>query len=88
MAPQWRFYPILQTLQALRGIQFTTAFGMLAELGDLSRFDHPRQLTAWLGLTPAVIGDRSASNQYEFLGFACKHRTDALQLWQTNLLQF
>jgi len=53
MAPQWRFYPTVQTLQALRGVQFTTAIGMLAELGDLSRFDHPRQLTAWLGLTPS-----------------------------------
>lgn len=53
MAPQWRFYPVVETLQALRGVQFTTAIGMLAELGDLSRFDHPRQLTAWLGLTPS-----------------------------------
>jgi transposase len=52
MAPQWRFYPVVETLQALRGVQFTTAIGMLAELGDLSRFNHPRQLTAWLGLTP------------------------------------
>jgi transposase len=53
MAPQWRFYPVVETLQALRGIQFTSAIGLLAELGDLSRFDHPRQLTAWLGLTPS-----------------------------------
>ncbi|EUC19140.1 transposase IS116/IS110/IS902 family protein [Burkholderia sp. BT03] len=53
MAPQWRFYPVVETLQALRGIQFTSAIGLLAELGALSRFDHPRQLTAWLGLTPS-----------------------------------
>ena len=53
MVPQWRFYPVVETLQALRGIQFTSAIGLLAELGDLSRFDHPRQLTAWLGLTPS-----------------------------------
>lgn len=53
VAPQERFYPVVETLQALRGVQFTTAIGMLAELGDLSRFDHPRQLTAWLGLTPS-----------------------------------
>lgn len=53
MAPQWRFYPVVKTLQALRDIQFTSAIGLLAELGDLSRFDHPRQLTAWLGLTPS-----------------------------------
>ena len=44
--PCWR-------LQAMRGVQFTTAVGMLAELGDLSRFEHPRQLMAWLGVTPS-----------------------------------
>ncbi len=37
----------------MRGIQFTTAVGMLSELGDLSRFEHPRQLMAWLGVTPS-----------------------------------
>lgn len=37
----------------MRGVQFTTAVGMLAELGDLSRFAHPRQLMAWLGVTPS-----------------------------------
>jgi transposase len=52
-APQWRFYPVVEAVQALRGVQFTTAIGLMAELGDLSRFDHPRQLTAWLGLTPS-----------------------------------
>jgi transposase len=49
----WRFYPVVLGLQAMRGIQFTTAVGMLAELGDLSRFAHPRQLMAWLGVTPS-----------------------------------
>ncbi|MGF6293017.1 transposase [Paraburkholderia youngii] len=37
----------------MRGVQFTTAVGMLAEVGDLSRFEHPRQLMAWLGVTPS-----------------------------------
>jgi transposase len=37
----------------MRGVQFTTAVGMLAELGDLSRFEHLRQLMAWLGVTPS-----------------------------------
>ncbi|MCP3728782.1 transposase, partial [Paraburkholderia sp. CNPSo 3272] len=49
----WRFYPAVLGLQAMRGVQFATAVGMLAELGDLSRFLHPRQLMAWLGVTPA-----------------------------------
>jgi transposase len=49
----WRFYPAVLGLQAMRGVQFTTAVGMLAELGDLSRFAHPHQLMAWLGVTPS-----------------------------------
>ncbi len=49
----WRFYPAVLGLQTMRGVDFTTAVGMLAELGDLSRFTHPRQLMAWLGVTPA-----------------------------------
>ncbi|KVQ20079.1 IS110 family transposase [Burkholderia ubonensis] len=49
----WRFYPAILGLQAMRGVQFTTAVGMLAELGDLSRLAHPRQLMAWLGVTPS-----------------------------------
>lgn len=51
--PDWRFYPAVLGLQSMRGVQFTTAVGMLAELGDLSRFTHPRQLMAWLGVTPS-----------------------------------
>ncbi|MGY6258696.1 IS110 family RNA-guided transposase [Paraburkholderia caledonica] len=49
----WRFYPVVQALQAMRGIQFLTAVGMVSELGDLSRFMHPRQLMAWFGVTPS-----------------------------------
>jgi transposase len=50
---EWSFYPAALALQAMRGIQFITAVGMLSELGDLSRFEHPRQLMAWLGITPS-----------------------------------
>lgn len=48
----WRLYPAVLGLQTMRGVKFATAVGMLAELGDLSRFAHPRQLMAWLGVTP------------------------------------
>ncbi|PRX27400.1 transposase [Paraburkholderia sp. BL18I3N2] len=51
--PNWRFYPAVLALQAMRGIQFTSAVGLASELGDLSRFEHPRQLMAWLGVTPS-----------------------------------
>lgn len=28
--PAWRFYPVIQVLQALRGVQFTVAIGVIA----------------------------------------------------------
>ncbi|SAL75189.1 transposase IS116/IS110/IS902 family protein [Caballeronia udeis] len=49
----WRFYPVVLALQAMRGVQFVTAVGMVSEVGDLSRFEHPRQLMTWLGVTPS-----------------------------------
>lgn len=52
-APDWRFYPVILALQAMRGVQFTVAVSVMAETGDLSRFDSPRQLMAWLGLVPS-----------------------------------
>jgi transposase len=53
-AKGWRFYPVVEALQALRGVQFTVALSTVAELGDLSRFDSPRQLMSYLGLTPSA----------------------------------
>ena len=46
-------------LMALRGIDFISATAFLAEIGDLSRFRTPRELTAYLGLVPseASTGD-------------------------------
>ncbi|SAL07596.1 transposase IS116/IS110/IS902 family protein [Caballeronia calidae] len=49
----WRFYPVVLALQAMRGIQFVSAIGLVSEVGDLSRFEHPRQLMAWFGVTPS-----------------------------------
>jgi transposase len=49
----WRLNPVVEALQALRGVQFTVAVTMVAELGDLTRFDNPRQLMKFLGLIPS-----------------------------------
>lgn len=49
----WSLEPVLTALMAMRGIDMTTAVTILAELGDLSRFDNPRQLMAYLGLVPS-----------------------------------
>lgn len=49
----WRLCPVVEALQALRGVQFTVAVTTVAALGDLTRFDTPRQLMNYLGLTPS-----------------------------------
>jgi transposase len=49
----WRLQPVVEALQALRGGQFTVAVTLVAELGDLTRFDKPRQLLQYLGLLPS-----------------------------------
>jgi len=50
---QWRLYPVVEAIQALRGIDLTGAVIFIAEVGDLTRFDTPRKLMAYLGLTPS-----------------------------------
>jgi transposase len=52
-ASAWRLYPVVQAMQALRGVQFLVAINVVAELGDLTRFDNPRQLAAFVGLIPS-----------------------------------
>jgi transposase len=53
LASTWRWAPVVNALQALRGVSFITAAGLVAELGDLTRFGHPRELMAFLGLVPS-----------------------------------
>lgn len=50
---QWRYYPVVKAIQAMRGVRLLVAAGVIAELGDLSRFDHPRKLMNYLGLVPS-----------------------------------
>lgn len=50
---QWRYYPVVKAIQAMRGVRLLVAAGVVAELGDLTRFDHPRKLMSYLGLVPS-----------------------------------
>jgi transposase len=59
----WRLHPVVEALQALRGVQFTVAVTTVAELGDLTRFDNPRQLMKFLGLIPSEYS--SAERRWE-----------------------
>ncbi len=49
----WSLGPVAESLMALRGVSTITAMTILAELGDITRFDSPRELMAYLGLVPS-----------------------------------
>lgn len=49
----WSFAPVVQGLMALRGVSLVTAMTVMAELGDITRFDSPRELMGYLGLVPS-----------------------------------
>lgn len=49
--PQMR--AVIQALQALRGIATVSAATIVAEVGQLSRFEKPRQLMGYAGLVPS-----------------------------------
>lgn len=49
----WRMKGVVKALMCLRGIDFIAAITLIAELGDLSRFAHPKALMKYLGLIPS-----------------------------------
>ena len=49
----WRLKPAVDALMAFKGFQLLAAMITVSELGALHRFDHPRQLMAYLGLVPS-----------------------------------
>jgi transposase len=53
LVQSWRWLPVVDAIQALRGVQFIAAVTLLAELGDLTRFENPRHLMSYLGLVPS-----------------------------------
>ena len=58
--PDWSLAEVVTALMAMRGIDLVSATAFLAEIGDLSRFQTPRELMAYLGLVPSEdsTGDR------------------------------
>jgi transposase len=59
----WRQPPLVEALQAVRGVQFTVAVTLMAALGDLTRVDNPRQLMTDLGLIPSAYSSGERRRQ-------------------------
>lgn len=47
------FWPVIEALMALRGVNLLTATTVVAEIGDLRRFASAPQLMAYLGVVPS-----------------------------------
>lgn len=51
--PGWKWEPVVRALMSLRGVQVIVAMTLVAEAGDISRFEDARQLMAYFGLVPS-----------------------------------
>lgn len=59
IATRERWAPIVKVLSHFKGISTRTALGLISEIGDFSRFSHPRELCAWLGVVPSEYSSGS-----------------------------
>lgn len=51
--PGWKWEPVVRALMSLRGVQVLTAMTLVAETGDMNRFEDPKSLMHFFGLTPS-----------------------------------
>jgi transposase len=64
----WRMRPLVRALMTLRGVDAVVAMSLVAELGEMKRFAHPRDLMGYLGLVPSEY----SSGQKRSLGAITK----------------
>jgi transposase len=56
----WPLKPAVEAVMTMRGFEMVAAMIVVSELGDIHRFDHPRQLMGYLGL---VSRERTSSTR-------------------------
>ena len=64
---EWSRAPFVKAYQALRGVSIIVAATVVAEIGDMNRFQSPKQLMAYLGLIPSEhsSGNRTTRPDYQ-----------------------
>jgi transposase len=75
----WRLRSVGDALQALRGVQCVVAVTTVAALGALTRFDNPRPLMRYLGLTPAAYASGERRRQGGLTQAGNRHARRALR---------
>lgn len=77
IVPTWSLGPIVNALQALKGVGLVIAATLVAEVGQFSRFVSPRKLMAYLGLVP---GEHSSGGSIRPRGITKAGNTDLRSL--------
>jgi transposase len=87
-ADGWRFAPVVRALMTLKGIDFVAAVTLVAELGDLARFAHPKELMSYLGLVPSEYssGETRAQGKITKTGNAHVRRVLIESAWSYRYL--
>ena len=85
--PGWKWEPVVRALMSLRGVQVLTAMTLVAEVGDFSRFEDPRSLMHFFGLTPSehTSGDKRVQGGITKCGNAHCRRVLVEAAWQYRL---
>jgi transposase len=69
----WRMKSVVNALMCLRGLDALAAITLIAELGDLNRFAHPRALMKYLGLIPSEYSSGNSRHQGPITKAGNKH---------------
>jgi transposase len=69
----WRMKPVVDALMCMRGLDFVGALTFVAEIGDLTRFPHPKALMAYLGLVPSEYSSGESRRQGPITKAGNKH---------------
>jgi transposase len=85
--PGWKWEPVVRALMSLRGVQVLTAMTLVAEVGDFGRFEDPRSLMHFLGLTPSEhsSSDKRVQGGITRCGNAHGRRVLTEAAWQYRL---
>jgi transposase len=78
LVPSWRLAPVVAALQSARGVSLIVAVTILAEIGDLNRFEHPDQLMGYLGLVPSEHSSGDKTKKGGITKTGNKHARKAL----------
>jgi len=73
----WTLAPVIEAVQAMRGIDIVGAIAFLAELGDLSRFENPRQKDRPGRASNAVASPRPATRAHDGCSSRLRGATDS-----------